>query len=249
MKKLLLSLVCLLCMAGSAAATPSILINAPSADVQPFQTFRVGIDNNTTMFTPPSSRPAGTPATRVYPATTFGFTSGVFDAVVLQAEAGVDVKEVSEYPVSFHGKVVSPEGTITEFMPSLFIGFYDAGTKVNQTDFNIIYGGLAKTIGTIGRFTIGYFTGNSRLLKDGSGKTDNNGIILGYDRRLPGISENLWFGIDYMGSQSQYGALSVGFSWMFAENAALTIGYKRYNDLNSAPLKRDVVSWQVDFDF
>ncbi len=235
--------------AGTAIATPSNIIRIPASDAQPFGTFHLDIDNNTTMFLPKSKGGNAAP-------TTYGLSAGFLDAGVLQVEAGIDVREPMNEPLSFNGKIVIPEGSINEAMPAFFFGGYDFGSEVNVTNFNIVYLGVAKTFSFIGRATFGYFFGNGNILKDKNGNRDNNGIMLGFDTRLPKINEKLWVGIDYMATESLYGATSVGFSWSFTENAALTIAYIRYNDSTVTPagfegtaIRENLVSWQVDFDF
>ena len=242
MKILVLTYLLLVLFPPLIFATPSNIIRIPSGDVQPFGTFRLGIDNNTTLFVPPKSGGAALPVT-------YGLTAGTYDAVVLQTEIGVDIKEVSKDPAYFNVKFVSPEGSINDLMPALFFGGYDFGLRLESTDYNIVYGGFAKTFSFIGRFTGGYFIGNKNLLKDRNGKSDNQGIMLGFDRRMPDVNEKLWFGIDYMATNSLYGALSFGFAWSFSEAATLTLAYIRYNDEVISPTKSNLVSWQVDFDF
>ncbi|MDH5542873.1 MAG: hypothetical protein OEY64_07910 [Nitrospinota bacterium] len=241
-KSCLLAFLALTILPPAVFATPSNIIRIPSGDVQPFGTFRLGIDNNTTFFVPPKSGGGALPAT-------YGLTAGTYDAVVLQTEIGVDLREVSKDPAYFNVKFVSPEGSINDFMPALFFGGYDFGLRLQRTDYNIVYGGFAKTFSFIGRFTGGYFIGNKDLLKDRNGKIDNQGTMIGFDRRMPDINEKLWFGIDYMATNSLYGALSFGFAWSFSEAATLTIAYVRYNDEMVSPVKANLTSLQVDFDF
>jgi hypothetical protein len=203
---------------------------------------RLGIDNNTTFFKSPNDGGASMPVD-------YGITAGTFDAVVLQTEVGVDIREVTEYPLSFNAKLCSPEGSINDLLPGICFGGYDFGTEVDLTDNNILYGEVAKTISFIGRFTIGYFIGNEKLLVNRIGETDNEGIMFGFDRRMPDVNEKLWFGLDFMATNSIYGAESWGLGWSFSETSALTIAYVRYNDPKVSPVGDNFMSLQVDFDF
>jgi hypothetical protein len=241
--------------AGTVFATPANIIRVPSADVQPYGTFHLDIDIQTTMFRTPKKSTASNPpppafgrTDGTYPAT-FGLTAGFYDIGNVQVEGGIDVREPTDEPASFNLKVAMPEGAYNDLMPAVFAGGFDFGTDIDNTDYNILYVGVAKSFSFIGRFTFGAFTGNTKLLKDPTGKTDNSSIFFGFDTRLPKINEKLWFGIDYMGTDSLYGALSFGFAWSFSENAALTIGYIRFNEERVAPTQNDAVTWQVDFDF
>ncbi len=227
----------------TAWATPSTIIRAPSGDAQPYGTFRLGIDNNTTMFRPESSNGVPKPAV-------FGITAGIYDFQFIQVEAGIDVREPGDNPVTWNIKAVLPEGALNPESPAIFAGGYDLGTRESKNDYNIAYAGIAKTVSFIGRFTFGYFAGNASRLKDprNEGKSyGNDGIIMGFDRRLPEINERLSMGIDFQGTDSDYGAVGFGFRWSFSENASLLLGFIRYNE--ETDTRKNLATWQVDFDF
>jgi len=244
LKKVALSLIIAICalLPNPASATPSNIIRIPSADIQPYGTLRLGIDNNTTFGIPPSTGGAAMPVT-------YGITAGTFDAIVLQTEVGIDMREVSEQPLSFNAKLCSPEGSINDLLPGICFGGYDFGSETDVTDNNILYGAVAKTISFFGRFTVGYFIGNEKLLVNRNGQVDNEGIMFAFDRRMPDVNEKLWFGLDFMATNSKYGAESWGLGWSFSETSALTIAYVRYNDPKVSPVGDNLVSLQVDFDF
>jgi hypothetical protein len=249
MNKLLPSVLLILAVTvQTARATPSSIVRVPSSDVQPYATFHLGIDNNTTMFVPKDNDGHALPVT-------YGLTVGLFSFPLMQVEAGIDVREPTDKPLTWNFKLVMPEGAEQAAMPALVIGVFDMGTASGENDFNIFYGEVAKTISFLGRFTFGYFVGNASHLKNGRGEKDSNAIIMGFDRRLPEINDRLWFGIDYMGTRSDYGAVSFGFSWSFSENASLLLGYIRYNEevekgvAGRAFPRKNLVTWQADFDF
>ncbi len=223
MKKPLILIACILLTAGMAQATPSKLIRIPSTDVQPYGTFHMAIENTTTMF---RQRDIGAHADPM----DLGISAGLNDFGTFQIEAGVDIREPYDYPLTAHAKIATTEEAFGKWGPILAIGAYDVGAEKYKNDVNIVYGEASKTISFIGRFTVGYFFGNSYFLKNSSGNADSSGLMLGFDRRMPEINQKLWFGIDYMGSHSSYGALSFGFGWSFSEKATLVLGYVRYND-------------------
>lgn len=240
--------VVLIFSAQLAWATPSTIVRMPSTDVQPYATFHLGIDNNTTMFVPTDNGGYALPAT-------YGLTVGLVSLPMVQVEAGMDIREPTNKPITWNLKAVMPEGAEHPVMPAFAIGVYDMGTASGANDFNIFYGEVAKTISFLGRFTFGYFVGNASHLKKGSGQKDSNAIMMSFDRRMPEINDRLWFGIDYMGTRSNYGSVNFGFSWSFSESASLLLGYIRYNEEFEGWIgtdfvrRKNLVSIQADFDF
>ncbi|MBI5177938.1 MAG: hypothetical protein HZA04_01600 [Nitrospinae bacterium] len=230
----------LLLLSGSAWATPSKLMRIPATDVQPYGTFHLNIENNTTMF---RQQAIGGHAD----ATTFGLTAGFLDMETFQIEGGIDVREPTDYPISFNAKAATTEAAFGQWGPILAVGAYDVGTDKLKNDYNIVYGEASKTISFLGRFTVGYYTGNADMLKDVRGASDNHGLLFGFDRRMPEVNEKLWFGIDYMAGRSIYGAVTFGIGWSFSEKATLVIGYVRYNE--EAIARANVMTWQAHFDF
>lgn len=223
MKKPLAIIVCIFLAAGTARATPSKLMRIPSTDVQPYGTFHLVIENNTTMF---RQRDIGGHAEPV----DIGLSAGFLDAGAFQVEAGIDVREPQDYPITFHGKIATTEAAFGKWGPVLAVGIYELGTDKFKNDINIIYGEASKTVSFIGRFTVGYFFGNSYFLKNPAGEDDSRGLMLGFDRRMPEVNEKLWLGIDYMGGRSYYGAVSFGIGWSYSDKATLVLGYIRYNE-------------------
>ncbi|MBI5637020.1 MAG: hypothetical protein HZA03_03500 [Nitrospinae bacterium] len=253
MKKPLTFIVCILLAAGTAHATPSKLMHIPSTDVQPYGTFHLAIENNTTMFRQRDIGGHAEPAN-------FGLSAGLLDAGTFQIEAGVDMREPYDYPLTFHAKAATTEEAFGKWGPILAIGIYDAGTDKFKNDINIVYGEASKTVSFIGRFSVGYFFGNSYFLKNPAGDADSHGLMLGFDRRMPEVNEKLWFGIDYMGTRSYYGAVTFGIGWSFSEKATLVIGYIRYNeeaiakgwppgDPATNARAGNLMTWQAHFDF
>lgn len=248
--KLLLVLLLITALAHSASATPSTIVRVPSADVQPYATFHLGIDNNTTMFRTPTPTGGGYNLP-----VTYGLTIGFLDQPFVQIEAGIDVREPTEEPVTWNAKAAMPEGAQHPAMPALVIGMYDMGTSQGGNDYNIFYAEVAKTISFLGRFTFGYFVGSASHLKNKNGEEDSSALIMGFDRRMPEINDRLWFGIDYMGTRSVYGSVNFGFTWSFSESASLLIGYIRYNDEFDEVIdgkrvqRKNLMTWQADFDF
>jgi hypothetical protein len=229
-KVLAACVITLVLSAGIARATPSTYIWIPSPDIQPYKKFHFGFDTYI--------KTKSIDGTKEPTVTNLGLTAGVLPFEKIQMEVGIDVRDFggtldTTYPFLFNAKLGTPEDSLFKGSPALAVGGYDFGTKKNATNFNIVYGIAGKTIDKIGRFGVGYFTGNKKLLLDRDGNKDNHGILLAFDRTISEISDKLWFGIDYQGTKSSYGALSFGVSWKFAPNVSVIFGYDIYNEHRS----------------
>jgi hypothetical protein len=242
MKKIALALSFML-LAGTAFATPSTQIWIPSTDVQPYMKWHLGFDQYVKIRkTDETSREPNV--------INNGITVGILPYDRIQAEVGIDVRHlgVQPYdssPIYFNAKLGTPEGSLFEGSPAIAVGGYDFGTKEDVTDFNIVYGLIAKTIGKLGRFSVGYYQGNDKLLVDSTGNADEKGIMASWDRTLSEISDKLWVAVDYMGSDNGYGALNYGVAWKFSPNVGVILGM---DDYNMEGIK-STYTLQVDIDF
>ncbi len=229
---------------GSAGATPSTHIWAPSTDVQAYKKWHVTADYYVPTENDSSdARPASV--------TNTGLTIGVLPFEKLNAEVGFDHKSgtgVDDYPLYFNTKLGIPENAYGAYFPALAVGIYDVGTKNDKTDFNLAYFKAAKTFSlggfSLGRFSLGGFQGNKKLLTY-SDKESNKGVLAAWERLVPEISDKLWVAIEYQGSKSAYGTTNVGFSWKFSDNTSMIFGYDFYNNKNLA----DTYTVQLDIDF
>ena len=234
------------CLFGFAFATPSTHIWAPSTDVQPYKKWHITCD----MYIPVEKDNTGVRWSTV---TNLGLTVGILPLKNINMEVGLDHKSgtglLDDYPLYFNAKFGTPEDGFTKFFPALAVGIYDVGTKRDQTDNNIVYAKAAKTFKagktSLGRFSVGYFTGNKNLLLDDKGEKDNQGLLAAWERTLDEISNKLWICAEYMGTKSGYGTLNFGFSWKFADNVFMIFGYDIFNNRNIP----DVATFQVDIDF
>ena len=241
---------------ASAYATPSTHVWAPSTDVQAYGVAHVTSD----IYVPVKKIDLDVPADgipdRPGTITNLGLTVGVLPYEKVGLEVGFDHIE-GQYPLYLNAKLGIPENAYGEFFPALAIGGYSIGTKTGGdatvtpskpgNDYNIYYAKAAKTIGSFGRISAGYFTGNDKLLLDENGKASEDGVLLCWERTISEISDNLWVAVDYMGSDSNVGALSYGFAWKFAPNTSVIFGYVDQNNDKVAP--GDTVTVQVDIDF
>ena len=228
---------------GAAMATPSTQIWIPSTDVQAFKKVHFGFD---TYIKTESNPTLGAHESTV---NNLGLTVGVLPYEKVQLEVGIDYRDLGaahDYPMYYNAKLGTPEGSLFEGSPAIALGAYEFGTKSDVTDYNIVYALAAKTFGKLGRISLGYFTGSDKLLLDASGNPDEAGVLASYDRTMSEISDKLWFAVDYMGTDSSYGALSFGLAWKAADNVGLIVGYDIFNNSDAY---KPTATVQVDIDF
>jgi hypothetical protein len=210
-------------------ATPSTQIWIPSTDIQGFKTFHLGIDNYIRTENINGVRGAG-----MYD---IGPEVGFLPFKKLQGEFGIDYLSMGDavydkYPLYFNLKLGTGEDSLFKFCPAIAIGAYNVGLKKDLTNYNLMYGLIAKTLPVIGRISAGYYSGNDKILLDENGKKANNGLLLSWDRTMTEISDKLWIAVDYQGGQSFLGGISFGFSWAFAKNVSVIFGYDLWSNKN-----------------
>lgn len=242
MKRLALVIGSVLLFGTAAFATPSTQIWIPSTDIQPFKKVHFGFDQYIKYRKTDET-------TREANVINNGITVGLLPFEKFQMEAGVDVRHlgVQPYdssPVYFNAKAGVPEDALFEGSPAIAVGGYDFGTKKDVTDNNIVYGLIARTIGKAGRFSVGYYQGNDKLLLDADGKADETGVLASWDRTMSEISDKLWVAVDYMGGDNAYGAFSYGAAWKFAPNVGVILGMDKFNNSDY----RSTYTLQVDID-
>ncbi len=228
-----------------AGATATTHIWAPSTDVQACNLWHVTSD----LYLPAEQDAAGS---RIPAVTNVGLTVGVLPTAKLNLEIGVDHKSglgpLDDYPMYGNLKFGVPEGSVGAASPAIALGVFDVGTKAGRTDFNVAYVKMAKTLAfgrlPMGRFSLGYFSGNGELLLDSQGAQDNSGLLAAWERTCPEVSEKLWVCLEYVGSQCAYGTLNVGISWKCSTNVVLLVGYDRFNNDELV----DTGTVQVDID-
>ncbi len=243
MKKVLMMLVTALAVgfAGTAHATPSTQIWIPSTDIQGFGVFHFGLDSYNNL-----GEKSIANGGKGFNVVNYGLTVGILPASVTELvgiEVGVDYRDISgdtDNPTYLNAKIGVPESA---FGLAVAVGGYDFGGKKDVNDYNIMYGLVAKSFEGIGRFSIGGYSGNDKLLLDDTGKKDATGVLASRDKAL---NDKWWAAIDYMGGKNAYGALSFGVSYMVGENSSFIIGYDIYNnDVFAKP----TLTFQFDHNF
>ncbi|MCK9582913.1 MAG: hypothetical protein M0Q46_04805 [Endomicrobiales bacterium] len=231
MKKPFVVLVALMLIGVSVKvfATPSTQIWNPSTDIQALGTWHLGIDNYFSVSSN-DTKPYAFP-------TDVGLTYGLFKNL----EVGVDLTEPTADPLYLNFKYGLPESDV---IPAVAVGAFNIGTKKDVTDYNVLYGVVAKTFKPIGRLTLGYYNGNDKLYVDENGQKANSGLIATWDKA---ITDKVWASVDYASGISAYGCLSFGASYMFAPNTSVILGYVIYN--NDKINVNNQVTTQLDINF
>ena len=211
-------------------STPSTQIWIPSTDFQKWKTMHLGLDNYIRTEKINGIRGAG-----IFD---LGLTTGLLPFEKFQGEIGVDYlymgdDNYDDYPIYFNAKIGLPENSLFKNSPAMVLGAFNFGLKKNLTNYNIIYGEIAKTIPVLGRLTVGYYTGNEKVLVDENLKKANSGLLLSWDRTMSEISDKLWLAVDYQGGKSYIGALNLGAAWVFSKNVSVIFGYDIYNNKNA----------------
>jgi hypothetical protein len=251
MKKIFLSTI-VLCLLNSVYmfSTPSTQLWIPSTDFQKWKSFHLGLDNYIRTSKINGVRGAGIFDT--------GLETGLLPFEKIQGEIGVDYLYMGDniyddHPVYLNAKIGMPEDAMFKGSPAIAVGAYNFGFKKNLTDYNIVYGEIAKTIPVLGRLAVGYYTGNGKVLVDENLVKANNGIIVSWDRTMTEISDKLWLSVDYQGGRNYLGALNIGASWSFAKNVSVIFAYDIYNNknayYNTNNQNANTFSAQVDINF
>ena len=258
MKSAILSALILVSSQTLTMATPSTQIWIPSTDIQPYNTWHLGLDN----YFRSSDQGYMTPGHRdpnVYDA---GLTVGVLPFELIKAEIGADYlvngTAYDSSPFYFNAKVGVGEESLFTNSPALAVGGFNFGTdgaksSTTRTDQDIVYGLAAKTIPafgsipSLGRISAGYYAGNGDVLLDKNGDKANTGVLLSWDRTMSEISDKLWIGVDYQGGNNALSGLSFGVAWSFSKNVSVIFGYDIWDEKSLAGA--NTFTTQLDINF
>jgi hypothetical protein len=233
---------------SSAFATATTHIWGPSTDIQPYKVWHVTADCYQPLA---AEQDGGGTGYQIPPVTNLGLTVGILPYQKVQMEVGFDHKAgyglADRYPLYFNTKIGVIENGLMEGFPALAAGIFDIGTKSDVTNYDVFYLRGAKTLGNLGRVSLGWFSGNDKLLLDSKGKKSNSGVHFAWERTMSELSDKLWICAEYMGSNSGYGTTNFGFSWKVADNASVLLGYDILNDANLIGAE-NYFSVQVDID-
>ena len=221
---------------ASVEATPSTTYWTPCTfDVQPYGVWHITYDSYFTV--------GKRGATKGDFATDVGLTVGVLPFEKVKLELGFDLMEPTDDPLFFNGKLGMPEGSLFSGSPALNIGIFNVGTKKGVTDYNIVDFIVGKTLPyNLGRLHVGYYKGNGKTLKSASGKKEDQGFMVGYDKYI--YKDKVMLAADYASGKNVIGGGGVGLYYFFTKDIDLLVGPVWFNDqdLNGG------MKWTVQLD-
>jgi hypothetical protein len=232
MKKILLGLAIAISFSTLAWSTPSTTYWTPmTMDIQGYLTPHIGIDNYMTVDKSLESGEQG-----AFP-TDIGLTMGVIPSSDIQMEVGIDALYPSDNPYYFNAKLGTPEDKLFGGAPTLQIGIFNVGTKVDVTNQNIIYGVIGKTIPYLGRLSIGPYSGNSKVLVDKEGKAANTGFMVAWDHGFAPVKDaagneynSIVIAADYASGKNVLGGGGFGLYYYFTKNIDILAGPVWFNE-------------------
>lgn len=222
-----------------AYATPSTTYWTPAtSDIQPFGKWHITYDSYFTVGKRGDEK--GDFLTDV------GLTVGVLPFKKFQMEAGFDINEPSDDPVNFNAKVGTPEDALFDGSPALTVGVFNVGTKKNATDYNIFDFIVGKTLPfNLGRLHAGYYNGNGRTLKSSSGKKEEDGFMVGYDKYI--YKDKVMLALDYASGDNAIGGGGAGLYYFFTKDIDLLVGPVWFNDRSLNGRMKWTIQLDVNF--
>ncbi len=231
------------CLSGWAGATPSTTYWTPSvSDVQAYGVWHLGIDNYFTLNKKVSSGQQG-----AFP-TDAGITVGALPYKRLNLELGVDLLHPADHFLYFNAKLGTPEGSLFSGSPALNVGIFNVGTKKDVTNFNIVQFIAGKTLPpNMGRLHVGYYVGNSKLLRSSLGEKENAGYMVGYDKWM--VKDRLMLAADYASGKNAIGGGGVGLYVFFTKDVSVLVGPVWFNDKGINGAWKWTTQLDVNFSF
>lgn len=213
----------------SAHATSSTTFWTPmTLDIQPYGVPHLGIDN---YFTLSRSAPTG-----AFPTDITSPTIGLLPFTKVQAEVGVDYIANTPHPWLFNFKIGTPENSLFKGQPAFEVGTFLLGRKTatDRSDYDIVYAVVGKSLGPLGRVSIGPYVGNHKTLVSSAGTPQNSGYMVAYDHGFchvkNGDFNRFVFAVDYASGKNFIGGGGGGLYIYFAKEVSLLVGPTFFND-------------------
>ncbi|MCM8778544.1 MAG: hypothetical protein NC834_01990 [Candidatus Omnitrophica bacterium] len=167
--------------------------------------------------------------------TDVGLTVGVLPFEKLNLEVGFDILQPTDDPLYFNAKLGFPENSLFEGSPALNIGIFNVGTKKGVTNYNILDFIAGKTLPfNFGRIHLGYYVGlgeddsGIKTLRSSSGKEDNDGFMIGYDKYI--YKDKIMFAADWAFGKNAIGGGGFGLYYFFTPDIDLLTGPVWFED-------------------
>jgi hypothetical protein len=243
-----LAVLAALVAAGSAQATPTTTVWAPSTTaIQPYLTPHLTYD---TYFWNKGS--AGSTSSPIYPVTT-GLTMGVLPFEDVQLELGFDLLLPASDPLLLNAKLGIPEDKLLSWAPSFAIGVMGVGTA-SATRYDMLYGQLQHSLPFGGYISAGgYYALNDTNFHSSTGEVNRAGFLGGVGS--PDINVNLpWLqkitlGADVQTGNNAFGAAGAAMSFYFTDKISVLTGPIYFFDRDTQPGSSRVMwTMQLDID-
>jgi hypothetical protein len=215
----------------SANATPSTTYWTPmTVDIQSFGVLHAGVDDYFTVGRTADDGAGSFP-------TDVGLTIGVLPFEKVKMEIGVDLLGHTDDPLYFNAKIGIPEDALFSWSPTLQVGIFNAGTKKNVTDQNILFGVVGKSVPYLGRVSAGGYIGNGNVLVDKNGEKENTGFMVAWDHAFLPVKDKegnefnrLVVAADYASGKNAFGGGGAGIYYFFTKDISLLTGPVWFNE-------------------
>jgi hypothetical protein len=225
----------LLALAAPARAYPTALITVPTAGIQPFKGYHLGLA--AALQRTGSESPLAMASLAVGLTPWFPLTETLSAGAL---EAGVDLY----YPFPFENGLYPARGLTsatgptlaqphlklgllqeTDWLPGLAAGVYGIALPDWQNSANLVHLSLSRTVTIagidLGQWTLAGYHGNPGVLRGPTNEDASNGFMLGFFRNLP---YDLYVMADYTSGQHRTGGLNLALGWAINERLSLTVG-------------------------
>jgi hypothetical protein len=214
------------------ATSSSTFWTPMTLDFPPYGVCHLGIDNYCRVT---GASPDGAFATDMTSPTV-----GVLPFSKIQMEVGFDYFANTPHPWLFNAKIGAPEDAWFKGQPAIEVGTFLLGRKAGtaRADYDIVYGVVGKTLGPIGRLSIGPYVGNHATLVSSSGKSANAGYMVAFDHGFGPVKDasgavdynRFVFAADYASGKNFIGGGGGGIYIFFKKNISLLVGPTFFND-------------------
>jgi len=84
------------------------------------------------------------------------------------------------------------------------------------------------------------------LLLDSNGDRERSGFLASLDKQF---TSKVWGAVDYQSGENFLGAVSIGFSYAFADNVSVLVGYDIFNEKKVQAAPENTFTTQLDINF
>jgi hypothetical protein len=155
----------------------------------------------------------------------YGLLVGVLPFSQVQAEIGYDAvlpvasQQTFRDANYFNAKIGTPENSLLPV--GISVGIFEVGLDTNVTNYDVIHAEIGKTFDYIGNLCIGGYSGNSKLLVNDNGKTDNSGFMASWTSSQVGKFNLI---ADYMSGNNALSAVGAAVTAFFTDSVSVILG-------------------------